>query len=332
LQTSELRPGGEGEINILASAAGAEIHDGGLDGVAVVVDLDLLSAPGVGSSTSHNVVGGLAPGGRGKGNDHVSVMKLGTAGAEATVVVVDGHVNVLVGLATGAGISGGRGRRGGSRRSISGRSVSRSGGGSGGSGWLGSRCLVGWLGRLRGCGRRSFSYRLGLLDDRSGSRVGRGSGRRDRRRRGSGGGLWRNRRNGGLLGSRSLGSGSGLGHSAGGSLGLLVEVASGRGGGLGDGLVFPDGGVDNHGLGNDLGLVGERAPVERSSNGERAEEQGREDSGSLHFGVCSGIVCWIAMLDDAGIADLGGLQRVNEPASSSVSDMVAVMRRDCDVG
>jgi hypothetical protein len=151
VKTSELLPGSEGEIDVLASAAGAEIHDGGLDGVAVVLDLDLLSAPRVGGSTSHNVVGGLAPGGRREGNDHVSVMKLGTASAEATVVVVDGHVDVLVGRAAGAGGSG------------SGRGVGRRSGRGGGS-WLRSRCrcLVGWLGCLGGGGgRRGFSYRLG---------------------------------------------------------------------------------------------------------------------------------------------------------------------------
>jgi hypothetical protein len=96
VQTGKLLPCGEGEINVGASATGAEIHDGGLDGVAVVLDLDLLSAPGVGGGTGHDVVGGRAPGRGGKGNDHVGVVELGTASSETTVVVIDGHVNVGV--------------------------------------------------------------------------------------------------------------------------------------------------------------------------------------------------------------------------------------------
>jgi hypothetical protein len=60
---------------------------------------------------------------------------------------------------------------------------------------------------------------------------------------------------------------------------MLVEVASRSGGGFSDdGLVVVNGGVDNHGLGDDLGLVDEGALVKRRSDGEGAEEHGGEDS------------------------------------------------------
>jgi len=78
----------------MARAARAHIHDGGLDGVALVFNLDLLSAPGVGGGTGHDVVGGLAPSRLGEGDNHVRVVESSTASAEATSVVVDGDVDV----------------------------------------------------------------------------------------------------------------------------------------------------------------------------------------------------------------------------------------------
>jgi hypothetical protein len=52
---------------------------------------------------------------------------------------------------------------------------------------------------------------------------------------------------------------------------MLVKSIAG-GSGLRNGLVIVDGGVDNHSLGNDLSLVDECAPVNRRSDGERAEK------------------------------------------------------------
>jgi hypothetical protein len=269
VQLGELLPCGKGKIDILTTAARAKVHDGGDDGVAVVVDLDLLSAPGVGSGTGHNVVSGLAPERSGKGDDHVSVVELSTASTETTVVVIDGHVNVGVGVASG-GASGRRSRGGSGRWGVgSGRcNVSR-------GSWLGGLDRLGSLDD----GRRRLNDWLGLLNYRSGRRRRRGGRSRSGhlRRRcdiGAGGLLWgrRRRRSGGSC-------------SAGG-LGLLVEVTGRGGGGLGDGLVVVDSRVDNDGLGNDLSLVDERALVERRSDGEGAEEEGSEDSRGLHFGVC----------------------------------------------
>jgi hypothetical protein len=90
-----------------------------------------------------------------------------------------------------------------------------------------------------------------------------------------------NRRNVGARGggrSRRDVDRAGRNHNAGGGLGLLVEVA-GRGGGSlrDDGLVVVDGGVDNHGLGDDLGLVNEAALVHGRGKGASAEENGGEN-------------------------------------------------------
>lgn len=94
---------------------------------------------------------------------------------------------------------------------------------------------------------------------------------------------------GGGLGRSSLGSDHsrrrGHDYSAGGGrlAGLLVEFASAGGSGLSGRLVVPDGGVDNDGLSDDLGLVDKGAPVERRSHGVGAEKDRSEDSGCLHF-------------------------------------------------
>jgi hypothetical protein len=267
------------------NAARAKVHDGGHDGLAALhLDADLLSAPRVGRLTSHNIVGRRAPKATGKGNDRVAVFEHGATGASGTLGdVVDCNLDVLVfHTTTRAGGSGGWGRGCGCGSSGC-LSVSRRRNvGRGGGSWL--RCGCGWLRFLNG---------LRLLDYRSGcgSRRGCGCGCRNRRRRGGSGWLWGNRRNSGLLLSRRLRGGSNLGRNAGGGLGLLVEVSSRSGGSLSDGLVVPDGGVDDHGLGDDFGLVDERAPVERSSSGEGAEEQGSKDGRGLHFGVCLLGVC-----------------------------------------
>lgn len=258
-------PGSEGKIDVGARAAGAEIHDGSLDVVAVVLDVNLLAAPGVGGLASHDVVGGLAPGGSGKSNNHVGVSDGLSASSSGASVVVDGDVDVLV-LHGAAGTASGWG--GG--RSVSGRGCWGIGRGNIGRG--GGLGLLDGLGLLNnGRGRRDYRSGRGGRSSFGGGRCGRG----------------RNIGAGGLLGSRSrrvdrrLGSGLGWGARG---LGDLVEVAGRSGGSLSDGLVVvPDGGVNNDGLGDDLGLVDERALVKRRSSDEGAEEGGSEDSGGLHF-------------------------------------------------
>jgi len=68
-------------------------------------------------------------------------------------------------------------------------------------------------------------------------------------------------------------------------LSLEEKAFNGRGsrlrGGLGD-IVLPNSGVDDDGLGDPLGLDVLSTLLEGSGCGERGEEGGGEDSGSLH--------------------------------------------------
>jgi hypothetical protein len=277
-------PGSAGQVDVVgALAAGAKVHDGSLGGGAVVVDLDLSSAPWVAGFTGHVVVGGSTlgvPEALGDGNNHHVVGEGLTASTGDARVVVDGDVDIRVASAGKASVLLGSRRRG-----------SRSGAGSWGRGvdWL-------WLGSgSRSLGSRSGSlgrlwlgllwlglFRLGLLRLRGRSR----SLRRLRLGRGRRAGL-------GLLncwwsvgwGSRSAGSGSSWG-AAGSGLLLLVEsgrVGGGRSAGSGHGsTVVVNRGVDDNDLSDNLGLVDKSALVDGRGGGEGAEEERGEDSGGLH--------------------------------------------------
>jgi len=78
----------------MARAARAHVHDGSLDRLALVLNLDLLSAPWVGGLASHGVVGGGSPSRLGNGNNHVVVVEGSAASTVSTVVVIDGDVDV----------------------------------------------------------------------------------------------------------------------------------------------------------------------------------------------------------------------------------------------
>lgn len=123
--------------------------------------------------------------------------------------------------------------------------------------------LRSWLGfrlRLR-LGRRSWAW-LGLLLDRRSVD-------------------WRSR----SARSRSRSVGREGSWSAGGDgLLLLVKGSRSRRDGTGSrrGLVTVDSGVDDDDLSDNLGLVDERALVNRGSSGNGAEKERSEDSGSLH--------------------------------------------------
>lgn len=93
---SKLIPGSQRKIDIMSNATGTEIHDSSFNKTTVVLDLDLLSAPGVGRPAGHDVVGGLTPSRLSQSNNRIVVVELGTACAIATVVVVDSDVNVRV--------------------------------------------------------------------------------------------------------------------------------------------------------------------------------------------------------------------------------------------
>ena len=79
--------------------------------------------------------------------------------------------------------------------------------------------------------------------------------------------------------------------------GVVVLVEETRGGGsLSDGgLVVPNGGVDNDGLHNELGLGDQVAlHLERGGGGERAEKDRGEDVGGLHFDFFL-VVVWVVL-------------------------------------
>lgn len=98
----------------MAGAARAQVHDGGRDSLAVVLDVDLLSAPGVGGLTCHSVVGGGAPGVGSEGNDHVGGVERLATGTKGTGERVDGQVTgeglARAGAARAGGVGAGRGR------------------------------------------------------------------------------------------------------------------------------------------------------------------------------------------------------------------------------
>lgn len=266
----ELLPGGHREIDVVAKALRAQVHDGSNDSAALEVGLDLLSTPWVAGFTGHPVVGGFTPGGLCERNDEHGVVELLTASTVRTRLdVVDGSVTgelagtaATVGRWAGWRCSWGCGRRCG-RRSW-GRCSAVSGWGRRRRSWCGS---WGWLrfdrlGLLDGLGLLNGLWLLGYRGWRRGWSRGRSLGRRNvdarRHRR-----RCRRRRSVG----RRLG-GAGRNHGAG-DLGRLR-------GGCDRGVVV-DGGVDHHGLDNDLGLVDEIALVQRRSNGQGAEEHGGED-------------------------------------------------------
>lgn len=240
---------------------------------ALVLDLDLLSTPGVGGFTGHDIVGGFTPRRLGESNDHVGIVENSAASTEATVVVVDGDVDIAVLLASGRSVAGG-GVRLGLRSGRSSRSSGTGGNWSGLRSWGDVRCLSGgWLGRFRG-------------------RLGRRSRSRNRRR----GRCWGLRRSnvdaGGLLDLGGVGRSRGRGRlrrRGGSRLGLLVEqtLESSRNGLV----VVVDSGEDNDGLGDDLRLGDEGALVEGRSDGEGAEEQRGEDSRGLHVDLGVLVCC-----------------------------------------
>lgn len=93
-------PGSAGQIDVVgARAARAKIHDGGLGLGAVVVDLNLSSAPWVARGTGHVVVGGSTlgvPEALGDGNNHHVVGEGLTASTGDARVVVDCDVDIGV--------------------------------------------------------------------------------------------------------------------------------------------------------------------------------------------------------------------------------------------
>jgi hypothetical protein len=262
-------PCGVREVNVVASAARAHVHDLSIDRLAAVLDADLLSAPFVGGLAGHGVVGGSTPGRGSESDVHVGGLHRLTASTESAVERVDGQVDA------GEALAGGLGRAGGL---LSGGS-SGSGGSSRSSRGDGNRSVGSLSGGWRSWGRSS---RRGL--DRLGSRRGgrdndRGGGRSrsgslNNGRSINAGGL-RGRSVGGSRGSSRGGGSSGLG-------GLLVEVAAGSGGGLSDGLVVPDGGVDDYSLVGDLSL-GDEVALEGGRSGHGAEKGRNENLRVLHI-------------------------------------------------
>lgn len=83
----------------MLKAARTHVHNGSLNRVALVFDLDLLSTPWVGRCSGHDIIGRFSPGRLGEGNNHVGVVELSATSAEAAVVVIDGDVNVGESLA-----------------------------------------------------------------------------------------------------------------------------------------------------------------------------------------------------------------------------------------
>lgn len=96
-------PCSAGQVNVVkAFAARAQVHDGGLATLALVLNVDLSTAPWVAGGTSHDIVGGTTlgvPCTLGNGDNHHVVGEGLTAGTCGTGVVVDGDVDILVGLA-----------------------------------------------------------------------------------------------------------------------------------------------------------------------------------------------------------------------------------------
>lgn len=260
-------PGSVREVEVVASAAGAQVHDGSIDRLAAVLDLDLLSAPLVGGLAGHGVVGGSAPGRGSEGDVEVSGVHGLTAGTKSAIERVDGQVDAAEALASA----------GGARRLLLGRGGSGSGsrGSNGGSRGDGSRSV----GSLSGCWRSWGRSRGSRGLDRLGSR--RSGGDNDN----SGGGsrsLDGRSVDAGRLLDGSVGRSRGSSRSGLGLGGLLVEVASGSGGGLSDGdFVVPDGGEDDYGLIGNLSL-GDEIALEGGSSGHGAEKGGNENLGVLH--------------------------------------------------
>jgi hypothetical protein len=87
----EFLPKRKGDIEAApASAAGAAVHDGGVSGVAVIADADILVAPRVGGGAGGGVVGGGTEAVDGKSNNHLSVVDGLTASTGAAAEVVHG--------------------------------------------------------------------------------------------------------------------------------------------------------------------------------------------------------------------------------------------------
>lgn len=96
-------PCSAGQVNIVrAITARAHVHDGGLARLALVLNVDLSTAPWVAGGTSHDIVRGTTlgvPCTLGNGDNHHVVGEGLTAGTSGTVVVIDGDVDILVNIA-----------------------------------------------------------------------------------------------------------------------------------------------------------------------------------------------------------------------------------------
>lgn len=256
--------GSVGEIEIASDAAHALIDNGSLDGLALVVDGDGLSAEGVSVALlAHELV---------RERDDLVGRSVGGLAAGAEPGLVEGDVARAGGaggaLAVGGATAGGGGGGGGAS---DGRDDRGRGGYGGGGDLRGSD--AGWGG-------------------------GNDRGRRGHRRDLDGGGLWGGggglRRRWGRDGGRGLGRG-GLVEDAGRDGGLGLAGDGGRGGaghGGGDGvalLVDPDGGLEHDGLGDidDVGddgvTAGVSVVVAVGLRGNSGEEHGSDgDKAVLH--------------------------------------------------
>lgn len=100
LRQAKLRPDRAGEIDVvLVDAARAHVHDLGCGSLALVLNLDLLSAPWVGRLAGHDVVNASAhgvPGTDADGDDlGIIGLELTASTKVANVHVVDGNLDIV---------------------------------------------------------------------------------------------------------------------------------------------------------------------------------------------------------------------------------------------